>query len=63
MEKMTLNVDRTWMTYQEASEYSGLDRTTLWRAVRRGELRAGGTGRAVRFERQELDCWLRGEDK
>jgi excisionase family DNA binding protein len=47
------------MNYQEAAEYTGLDRVTIWRAVKRGELRAGGLVRAVRFERAELDRWLR----
>jgi len=56
-------IERVWLTYAEASEYTGLDRTTLWRAVRRNELRAGGAGRAVRFERLELDRWLRGDEK
>lgn len=51
--------ERTWMNYQEAAEYTGLDRVTIWRAVKRGELRAGGLVRAVRFERAELDRWLR----
>jgi excisionase family DNA binding protein len=56
-------IERTWLTYSEASEYTRLDRTTLWRAVQRNELRAGGVGRAVRFERPELDRWLRGDEK
>lgn len=53
--------ERTWLTYGQAEEYTGLERTTLWRAVRRGELRTGGAGRAVRFERAELDRFMRGD--
>lgn len=51
------------MNYDQAAVYTGLDRTTIWRAVRRGDLKAGGSGRAVRFERTELDRWLRGGDQ
>jgi excisionase family DNA binding protein len=47
------------MSYEQASEHTGLERTTIYRAVRSGKLRAGGVGRAVRFERSELDRWLR----
>ncbi len=53
----TATIERMWMSYEQAAEYTGYDRTTLWRAVKRGELRIG----APRFERAELDAWLRGE--
>ena len=46
-----------------ALAYTGVSRSTLNRAVRRGELavygRAGGRGVRV-FEREELDRWLAG---
>jgi excisionase family DNA binding protein len=63
VEHTTPTVERAWLTYVQASEYTALDRTTLWRAVQRNELRAGGVGRAVRFERAELDRWIRGGEK
>jgi len=52
-------IERSWLSYREAAAYTGLDRVTLWRAVKRGALRAGGSGRAVRFEKIELDRWMR----
>ena len=52
-------VGRTWLTYEQAAKHCGLDRVTLWRAVKRRHLQAGGAGRAVRFERAELDRWMR----
>lgn len=47
-----------WMTYGQAEEYTSLERTTLYRAVRRGELKAGGTSRAIRFHKADLDEWM-----
>jgi len=51
--------ERTWLTYSEAEGHTGLDRTTLWRAVRRGDLRVGGVGRAPRFYVGDLDTFMR----
>jgi excisionase family DNA binding protein len=46
-----------------ALAYTGVSRSTLYRAVRRGELaiygRAGGRGARV-FRREDLDRWLAG---
>ena len=53
------STERAWLRYGEAATYTGLDRVTLWRAVKSGALRAGGAGRAVRFEKSELDRWMR----
>lgn len=61
METTATITERTWMSYAEAGKYTGYDRTTLWRVVKRGELRIGGTPGAPRFERRELDRWMRGE--
>jgi excisionase family DNA binding protein len=63
VEHTTPTIERAWLTYAQASEYTGIHRTTLWRAVRRNDLRAGGVGRAVRFERRELDRWMRGNEE
>ena len=60
-EQAVETTERTWLTRQQAADYCAVHPVTLWRAVRRGELRSGGVGRAVRFEKAELDRWLRGE--
>jgi hypothetical protein len=52
-----------WMSYEHAAAYAGYDRVTLWRAVKRGELRVGGLPGAPRFHRDELDRWLRGDQE
>jgi excisionase family DNA binding protein len=62
MAKTTETTERGWMNYSQASAYTSLDRVTLWRAVKRGTLRAGRAGRAVRFEKAELDRWMRSGD-
>lgn len=55
--------ERTWLSYAEAERYTGVHRTTIWRAVKAGELKASGPGRAVRFHRDDLDEWMRGAEK
>lgn len=51
---------REWFTYAQAEEYTGYSKITLWRAVKRGDLKAGGIPRAPRFKRSELDAFMRG---
>jgi excisionase family DNA binding protein len=47
-----------FLTYEEAACYCRCDRTTLWRGVRSGSLKASGPGKAVRFRIDELDRWM-----
>ena len=47
-----------YFNYERAAAYCSVDRTTLFRAVKAGRLRAAGPGRAVRFHRDELDRWM-----
>lgn len=58
-ETATAVAERVWFDTAGAAEYAGVNPSTLWRARQRGELRAGGVGRSVRYERSELDRWLR----
>lgn len=58
METATPTVERVWLTYPEATARTGLSDTTLWRALRSGELRASGSGRGIRFHRDELDRFM-----
>jgi len=45
-----------WLTVDEAARYASCGKTTMYRAVRSGHLRAArpGKGRALRF----LECWI-----
>lgn len=54
----TATVEKVWLSYPEATARTGLSDTTLWRALRAGELRASGSGRGIRFHRDELDRFM-----
>ena len=51
----TAAVQRPYLTYEEAAQYTNISAVTLWRAVRDGRLKTVGPGRAVRFHIDELD--------
>jgi len=59
MKQTTEAPPRAWLNYADAAEYCRVARVTLWRALKRGELRAGGVGRAVRFHVDDLDRFMR----
>lgn len=53
------SIKRPYLTYEEAEQYTGLHRVTLWRAAfRTGRLKASGYGRAVRFHVRDLDAFM-----
>jgi excisionase family DNA binding protein len=51
-------VTREWVTYKQAEELSGLSRTTLWKLLSAGKIKAARVGRAVRINRRSLDEYL-----
>jgi len=51
-------VTREWVTYKQAEELSGLSRTTLWKLLSAGAVKAARVGRAVRINRRSLDEYL-----
>jgi excisionase family DNA binding protein len=54
---MQMKVTPEWITYAQAQRLVGLGRTTLWRLVNTGEIKAAHVGRAVRLNRKSLeDC-------
>jgi excisionase family DNA binding protein len=56
-------IQSPYLDYRGAASYCRVHRTTLWRAVREGHLRAAGPGLAVRFHRDELDRWMSGRSR
>ena len=51
-------IEREWFSYLEAEQFAGLSRTTMWRLVRSGEVKAARVGRAVRISRRSLEEYL-----
>ena len=51
-------VQPEWLRYQDAERYSGLGRSTLFKLVRSGEVRAAKVGKAVRLSRRSLDEYM-----
>jgi excisionase family DNA binding protein len=47
-----------YLTYKQAAVYCNVERTTIYRALKAGQLKASGPGSAVRFHRDELDKWM-----
>jgi excisionase family DNA binding protein len=54
----TETVQREWLTYREAAEFSGLGRTTLWTLASTGQVQAAKVGTAVRFSRRSLQAFM-----
>jgi excisionase family DNA binding protein len=53
-----LERDVVWLTKQEAATYARVSVSTIERAIRAGELRAGGTPGRVLIRREWIDEWL-----
>jgi excisionase family DNA binding protein len=56
--EMQTEITREWVTYKQAEELSGLSRTTLWKLLSAGEIKAARIGRAVRINRRSIDEYL-----
>jgi excisionase family DNA binding protein len=52
--------DRTpYLTVPQAAEYTGIDKTALYRAIRKGEIPVLRVGRAIRIPRRAFDDMTR----
>ena len=54
----TTTSEKLYLTYREAEQLTGLHETTIWRAFKTGELKASGSGRGIRFSRDEMIRWM-----
>lgn len=53
-----MNDGPVWLTKQEAAERARVSVDTLERAIRRGELQAGGSPGLVRIKPEWVDGWI-----
>jgi excisionase family DNA binding protein len=54
----TQEVQPEWLRYSDAERYSGLGRSTLWKLVKDGHIRAARVGKAVRLSRRSIDSYM-----
>lgn len=54
----SLPPDREFLTITDVAQMLHLSTTTIWRHVRRGELKAVKIGRSYRIRRSDLDALL-----
>ncbi len=53
-------MDRTkWLTIEELAEYLKMGRTKLYRMAQDGEIPASKVGNQWRFDREEIDQWMK----
>jgi excisionase family DNA binding protein len=55
---MQAEITREWVTYKQAKELSGLSRTTLWKLLSAGEIKAARVGR--RSHQSPFSRWVPG---
>ena len=53
-----VEVQREWLGYAEARQLVGLSRTTLYRLVKTGEVKAARIGRTVKISRASLEHYM-----
>ena len=49
-----------WISINEALEYCNLSKSTIHRAIQKGELKASKRTGKLLFKRTDIDKWLRG---
>lgn len=52
-------VERRWLSVEEAAEYLGIGKTILYTLTRRGKIPANRVGKKWTFEKEQLDKWVR----
>lgn len=55
---MQATIKPEYLDYAGAEAYTNLSRVTLWKASKRGELKASKVGSAVRFRLADLDAFM-----
>ncbi len=52
-------VERRWLSVEEAAEYLGIGKTVLYTLTRQGKIPANRVGKKWTFEKEQLDKWVR----
>jgi excisionase family DNA binding protein len=52
------DLQREWLSYEEARRLVGLSRSTLYRLVKAGEVKGAQIGRSVRINRTSLEAYM-----
>jgi len=55
---MQTTIEASYVDYAGAKRYTNLSRVTLWKALKRGDLKASKVGSAVRFRLADLDAFM-----
>jgi excisionase family DNA binding protein len=50
-----------WLTIDELAEYLKMGRTKLYRMAQDGEIPASKVGNQWRFDREEIDQWMKSQ--
>lgn len=53
----------TWLDFKELTKYLKMPQSTLYRLVQSGQLPGHKVGRSWRFDRDEIDRWIKKEEK
>jgi excisionase family DNA binding protein len=53
-----VRLEPSWLSYRQAQQLSGLGRTTLWKLVSSGDIKAARVGRAVRLSRSSVEEYM-----
>ena len=53
-----VQIHREWLGYEEARRLVGLSRTTLYRLIASGEVKAARIGRSVKINRTSLEGYM-----
>jgi excisionase family DNA binding protein len=53
-----VQIQREWLGYEEARRLVGLSRSTLYRLIASGEVKAARIGRSVKINRTSLEGYM-----
>jgi len=52
-----------WLDFKELTSYLKMPRSTLYRLVQNNQLPGHKVGRSWRFDREEIDRWIKGDGR